>query len=257
VQRRLVLRDLEIRLQTGKSVGIDAALIGESTFRNVYIVAPSGSSGTTGIVFSDGNASVSGYSNVVSECQLLQLDRGIVVLPRANDQRIVQNVIERGGVAIAIHATVNATHIVNNLVQSFTVRGIEDHGDGTYIIANRFEAAKPHIELEPEGAAAQVIANYHGGAGAAIEDRGMRDALILQTHRGGVAPGRLGNLAFDSFSYEPRQHPPSACSAARDGATYFDGGLHSMCVCDGSRSRWCALQIGGDAIPCGSNADCQ
>src|SRR5439155_21060778 len=123
VQRRLVLRDLEIRLRTSKSIGVDAALIGESTISNVSIVAGDGTSGTIGMVFSDGNGKVSGYSDTVTECHLLSLERGVVFLPRANDHRLIANMIERGSVTIVIRPTVNATHIVNNLIQSFTERG--------------------------------------------------------------------------------------------------------------------------------------
>jgi Pectate lyase superfamily protein len=257
VQRRLVVRDLEIRLQTSNSVGLDAALIGESTFRNLYIVAADGMSGTTGALFSDGNGKVSGYSDTLSECGLANLERGVLLLPRANDQRLVANSIDRCGIAILIRPTVNATHIVNNLLQSFTSHGIEDHGDGTCIIANRFEAGKPHIRLEADGSTAEVIANYHGGVGAPVENRGTHDALILENHKGSAVPGLLGNLAFESFNYAPRQGAPFPCASPRDGATYFDAGLHRMCICDGSRSKWCPLQLGGDTLACGSGTSCR
>jgi len=252
-----VLRDLEIRLRTSKSIGVDAALIGESTISNVSIVAGDGTSGTIGMVFSDGNGKVSGYSDTVTECHLLSLERGVVFLPRANDHRLIANMIERGSVTIVIRPTVNATHIVNNLIQSFTERGIEDHGDGTCIIANRFEARAPHIVLETDGSSAQVVANYHGGAGSPIENRGMSDALVLESRRGAASPGMLGNIAFGYFSYFPRESAPFPCGASRDGATYFDNRLHRPCICDASRAQWCPLKVEGDAVGCGSANSCR
>jgi hypothetical protein len=257
VQRRLALRDLEIRLRTSNAVGVDAALIGESTISNVSIVASDGTAGTVGMVFSDGNGKVSGYSDTVTECHVLGLERGVVFLPRANDHRLIANVIERGSVAVVIRPTVNATHIISNLLQSFASRGIEDHGDGTCIIGNRFEARAPHIALEADGSDAQVVANYHGGAGAPIQDAGMKDALVLETTRGAAARGALGNMAFDALSWAPRASAPFACSAARDGSTYFDAGLHRLCLCDGSRATWCPLQVERDALGCGSATACR
>jgi len=255
VQRRLVLRDLEIRVRTSNGVGVDAALIGESTFSNLYVIGGDGTTGTIGILFSDGNGKVSGYSNTVAQCHILSLDRGVLLLPRANDQRLIASTIERGAVAIVVRPTVNATHVTNNLLQSFTSRGVEDHGEGTCLVANRFESAAPHVDLEADGAGAQVIANYHGGKGQPIDDHGMKDPLVLDAKSGTTSHASLGNLAFDAFRYEPRDAAPFACNASRDGATYFDRRLHRPCLCDGS--RWCPLLVHGDALACGSATACR
>ena len=257
VQRRLVVSDLEIRLRTNDAIGVDAALIGESTFRNLYVIAADGVSGTTGLLLSDGNGRVSGYSDTLTESGLANLGCGVLLLPRANDVRLVGNSIDRCGVGVVVRPTVNATHVVANLVQSFTDHGIEDHGDGTSMIGNRFEAGRPHIRLESDGSTAQVIANYHGGAGVPMENRGMHGVLDLDTERGDRSSGLLGNLAFDSFAYAPRAEAPLPCRSISDGATYFDGGIHRLCVCDGSHGRWCPLQVGGDTLACGSSTGCR
>lgn len=218
----ITIRDIRFVIRKDNMVGLDMAFVSEPLLDNIQIQYDkfSGSPylGTVGMRFGDGttNSTITGYSANVLASHISTMDIGIQILPRANDLRIIGNVIGNGcnrGVIVVkdvVGAKIDATHISENLFQS-TVLGqgpeIEDHGIQTHITNNRFESSNLKINLTSDSQNAWVVGNTFIGTGQDLLNQvalPINQPVIFGNdfEDTNTTINSLGPIAFDKFCLE-------------------------------------------------------
>jgi hypothetical protein len=254
-RRQVQIRDLGVIVRANNGVGIDFTLISESSINNVRVTTGQSPTGTIGILLGDGAGTVAGYSNTIFESQVTALATGIRVADRANDTRILSNVISSSnGIGIQIDAYSNHAKIAFNLFQSNTTKSVSDAGSSTTYIANRWEDDTAQLVIEAGAYDARIDDNQNfSGAGTPITNSGTRTqlgGLILTDAPATCAADTNGLLYSDLSIYNTDAPKPPFGGGA------FSGTLRpATCVCNashGSGARWC--QVDGDG--CTSNASC-
>jgi Periplasmic copper-binding protein (NosD) len=226
VQRNTVVRGIKFIPRVAGSMGVDFALISEGAIQNAEATCTIALADTYGFSFSDGGGLVGGYSNTVSQSKIRQCKYGVRVMDRANDTRIINNVISTSNdIGIQVDNASHGVKVYGNTIQSQTTKGGSDGAQRTWWGPNYWEDDTDKLVIEA-GATNTAIsgASDYAGVGTDIINNGTGttiDGIAAGTPDCSLAGGTMckagvaANLVYAG--------PPSGGAAAPTMRALVDG----------------------------------